>query len=160
MPANILNLPDYKVVRVEESDHDYHVYAEVSNPPGVCTACGSDRLIGHGRNEQVIRDAISRSMSHNEIVRCEINGGDIHDLVSASVSQDWDYSSENRDDQGREVLDAYSTDDATDQWRIKVTIDVQNHIFICGSPIEYDQSGVGHAWTAAMLASRPPQSRR
>ena len=54
--ANILNLPDYKVVRVEEADHDYHVYAEVSNPPGVCTVCGSDRLIGHGRNEQVIRD--------------------------------------------------------------------------------------------------------
>lgn len=56
MPANILNLPDLKVQRVEEADHDYHVYAEVSNPPGVCTACGSDRLIGHGRNEQVIRD--------------------------------------------------------------------------------------------------------
>lgn len=56
MPANILNLSDFKVQRVEEGDHDYHVYAEVSNPPGVCTACGSDRLIGHGRNEQVIRD--------------------------------------------------------------------------------------------------------
>ncbi|MBE3062293.1 MAG: ISL3 family transposase [Cutibacterium acnes] len=56
MPTNILNLPDFKVQRVEEDDHDYHVYAEVSNPPGVCTACGSDRLIGHGRNEQVIRD--------------------------------------------------------------------------------------------------------
>lgn len=57
MPANILNLPDFKVQRVEEADHDYHVYAEVSNPPGgVCTACGSDHLIGHGRNEQVIRD--------------------------------------------------------------------------------------------------------
>jgi transposase len=56
VPANILNLPDFKVVRVEEADHDYHVYAEVQNPPGVCTACGSDRLIGHGRNEQVIRD--------------------------------------------------------------------------------------------------------
>jgi len=56
MPANILNLPDFKVQRVEEADHDYHLYAEVSNPPSVCTACGSDRLIGHGRNEQVIRD--------------------------------------------------------------------------------------------------------
>ena len=56
MPTNILNLPDYKVVRVEESDHDYHVYAEVSNLPGVCSACRSDKLIGHGRNEQVIRD--------------------------------------------------------------------------------------------------------
>lgn len=56
MPANILNLPDYKVVRVEETDHDYHITAEVSNPPRACVACGSDRLIGHGRNEQVIRD--------------------------------------------------------------------------------------------------------
>ena len=56
MPANILNLSDFKVQRVEEADHDYHVYAEVSNSPGVCTACGSDRLIGHGRNEQIIRD--------------------------------------------------------------------------------------------------------
>lgn len=54
--ANILNLPDFRVKRVEKTDHDYHVYAEVSNPPSVCTACGSDRLIGHGRNVQVIRD--------------------------------------------------------------------------------------------------------
>lgn len=56
MPANILNLPDYTVVRVEESDHDYHVYADTSNTPVVCAVCGSDRLSGHGRNEQVIRD--------------------------------------------------------------------------------------------------------
>ena len=54
--ANIVNLPDFKVQRVEETDHDYHVYTEVSNPPSFCTACGSDCLIGHGRNEQVIRD--------------------------------------------------------------------------------------------------------
>ena len=25
MPANILNLPQYRVLRVEETDHDYHV---------------------------------------------------------------------------------------------------------------------------------------
>ena len=50
MPANILNLPDYKVVRVEENAHDYHITAEVSNPPGVCVGCGSDRLIGQSRN--------------------------------------------------------------------------------------------------------------
>ena len=56
MPANILNLPDFKVRRVEEADHDYHVYAEVSNATGVCTACGSHLLVGHGRNEQAIRD--------------------------------------------------------------------------------------------------------
>lgn len=56
MPASILNLPDYKVVRVEENAHDYHITAEVSNPPGACVGCGSERLIGHGRNEQAIRD--------------------------------------------------------------------------------------------------------
>lgn len=56
MPANILNLPDYKVVRVEETDHDYHITAEVSNPPKTCSVCGSTRMAGHGRNEQVIRD--------------------------------------------------------------------------------------------------------
>lgn len=56
MPANILNLSDYKVVRVEENAHDYHITAEVSNPPGACVGCGSVRLIGHGRNEQVISD--------------------------------------------------------------------------------------------------------
>lgn len=32
MPANILNLPDFKVRRVEEADHDYHVYAEGLEP--------------------------------------------------------------------------------------------------------------------------------
>ena len=56
MPTNILNLPDYKVVRVEETDHDYHIAAEVSNPPSVCPSCQSDALRGHGRNVQVIRD--------------------------------------------------------------------------------------------------------
>ena len=40
MMPNILNLPDFKAQRVDEADHDYHVYAEVPNIPGVCTACG------------------------------------------------------------------------------------------------------------------------
>lgn len=56
MPANILNLPNYKVVRIEETDHGYHVTAEVSNPPKACLACQSNVPRGHGRNEQVIRD--------------------------------------------------------------------------------------------------------
>ena len=30
MPANILNLPDYKIVRVEETEHDYHIRAELA----------------------------------------------------------------------------------------------------------------------------------
>lgn len=28
MPANILSLPQYRVLRVEEIDHDYHVTVE------------------------------------------------------------------------------------------------------------------------------------
>lgn len=56
MPANFLNLPDYRVVRVKETDRDYHITAEVSNPPSVCPSCQSDALRGHGRNEHVIRD--------------------------------------------------------------------------------------------------------
>jgi len=56
MTTNLLNLPGYKVVGVEESAHDYHINAEISNPPFTCEGCGSDRLIGHGRNAQVIRD--------------------------------------------------------------------------------------------------------
>ena len=56
MVASILNLPDYTVLRVEENDHDYHITAEVSNPPTTCLVCGSQRLAGHGRNEQMIRD--------------------------------------------------------------------------------------------------------
>ena len=56
MATNLLNLADLKVQKVEESDHDYHVYAEASNTPSACNHCSSRRLIGHGRNEQVIRD--------------------------------------------------------------------------------------------------------
>ena len=47
MPANSLNLPDFKAQQVGEADHDYHAYAEVSNPPGVCT-------------QMCIRDSINR----------------------------------------------------------------------------------------------------
>ena len=56
MPANILNLPAYKVLRVEETEHDYHIRAEVAQPPSHCTNCGSDRLLRYGRNEQLVRD--------------------------------------------------------------------------------------------------------
>jgi len=56
MTTNLLNLPDCTVTAVQEAGHDYHVTAEVSNPPSSCSACGSDRLIGHGRTDQLIRD--------------------------------------------------------------------------------------------------------
>ena len=55
MPTNILNLPSYTVTRVHETEHDYSVYATVNILP-TCPACGSDRLHGFGRREQMVRD--------------------------------------------------------------------------------------------------------
>ena len=74
-------------------------------------------------NEQIIRNAISRSMSHNEIVHCEVSvaSDDIHNLVMATETGEWDYSQENRDEEGREVLDVYTLDGNAHEWRIKVT---------------------------------------
>lgn len=56
MPANILNLPSYRVLKVEESEHDYHVRAEPVQPQSICRHCGSDRLIAWGTREQVFKD--------------------------------------------------------------------------------------------------------
>lgn len=55
-PANILNLPDYAVTRLEETAHDYHVYAAVNGASHPCAACRSTNVVGHGRNELLIRD--------------------------------------------------------------------------------------------------------
>ncbi len=70
MPVNILNLPDYKILRVEENDHDYHITAEIANAPTVCMACSSEHLIGHGRNEQVIRNISSHGHVGTLSSRC------------------------------------------------------------------------------------------
>ena len=75
-------------------------------------------------NEQIIRDAISRSISRKEIVHCEVSStdcDDIHFLVTSTELGEWDYSQENRDEEGREILDVYSLDGNKNEWRIKVT---------------------------------------
>ena len=57
VPTNILNLPNFNVQRVEETEHDYHVYAETRGNLPPCGHCGSTSNVrGHGRNPQVIRD--------------------------------------------------------------------------------------------------------
>lgn len=56
MSTNLLNLPQYRVLRVEEMEHDYHIRTEVAQPPKRCSICGNDRLFRHGRNEQLVRD--------------------------------------------------------------------------------------------------------
>lgn len=56
MPANILNLPNYQVISVEDTEHDYHVYAETKRLPTNCPHCQSSELVGFGRREQLVRD--------------------------------------------------------------------------------------------------------
>lgn len=55
-PANILNLSDYTVTHLEETPHDYHVYATVNGAAHPCVVCHSTDVVGHGRKEQLIRD--------------------------------------------------------------------------------------------------------
>lgn len=56
MPANLLNLPCFKVIGVQENEHDYHIHAETVEPPSACPHCRSGNLVGFGRREQMIRD--------------------------------------------------------------------------------------------------------
>lgn len=39
MPANILNLASYAVLSVDNTDHDYHIKAEVKDAPKRCYEC-------------------------------------------------------------------------------------------------------------------------
>jgi hypothetical protein len=114
-------------------------------------------------NEEAIRSAISRSISHDEIVHCEVSDvatEEIHSLVMASQTGEWDYSQENRDEEGREVLDVYSLDGSPDAWRIKVTfLKGDSDIEIEGCDIEYDASGVGHNWRPATEGNCPADTQ-
>lgn len=56
MPVNILNLPLYRVERVKEEEHDYHIAASVLHPPRACIHCRSKSFRGFGRREQLIKD--------------------------------------------------------------------------------------------------------
>tara|TARA_R110000803_G_scaffold32357_7_gene71401 strand:- start:1541 stop:1762 length:222 start_codon:yes stop_codon:yes gene_type:complete len=68
-----------------------------------------------------VLDAIARSITHNEIVRC-VSAGDESDLrmlieMDTAAFQDYDISYENDDS-----LDVYSLDSGPGAWRIKVTL--------------------------------------
>lgn len=55
-PANLLNLPAYRVTAVDETAHDYHVRAATITPPATCRECGSGSLRPWGSRESVIKD--------------------------------------------------------------------------------------------------------
>ena len=56
MPANILNLPRLMVDSVTEDDHNYHIHAHSALEPSGCSDCKSKRIVGFGRNEQLVKD--------------------------------------------------------------------------------------------------------
>jgi len=53
---NILNLSSYNVLQVEESEHDYHITAEVKNPPAICPNGHNRPFVGFGKREEVVMD--------------------------------------------------------------------------------------------------------
>jgi len=56
MPANILNLPCYKVLGIQESERDYHIDVAAAESPTSCPHCQSSNLVGFGRREQMVKD--------------------------------------------------------------------------------------------------------
>lgn len=56
MLDNIFSLPEYTVTKIKNDDHDYHIYANTTNPPKNCQSCFSDNIVHYGAREQVIRD--------------------------------------------------------------------------------------------------------
>ena len=53
---NLLNLPDYRIITVDETDDAYHIAAETLAEPLSCPHCGNPTIVGYGRREQWIRD--------------------------------------------------------------------------------------------------------
>ncbi|MGO9416204.1 MAG: ISL3 family transposase [Syntrophobacteraceae bacterium] len=56
MPTNILHLPAFQVTEIKETEHDYHIYADVAIPLQECIHCHARILVGFGRREQLVRD--------------------------------------------------------------------------------------------------------
>lgn len=52
----ILQLPAYNVLKVESTDHDYHIVAEPVEPRRACPHCQSENTVGFGRREQLVKD--------------------------------------------------------------------------------------------------------
>lgn len=52
----ILQFPAYNVLKVESTDHDYHIVAEPIEPRRACPHCQSGNTVGFGRREQLVKD--------------------------------------------------------------------------------------------------------
>ena len=56
MHNNVLNLSSYAILDSTESEHDYHIKAETTNPLTVCSNCQSREVVGYGRVEVLVHD--------------------------------------------------------------------------------------------------------
>ncbi len=55
-PPDILNLPEYRVLQVDDSGPDYHIRAETIAPPAACIHCCGSDMVRYGHREQLIHD--------------------------------------------------------------------------------------------------------
>ncbi len=46
---NLLNLPDYRIITVDETDDAYHIAAETLVAPRMCSHCDGTAIVGYGR---------------------------------------------------------------------------------------------------------------
>ena len=53
---DLLQLSDFDLIRVVEDDHDFHIYARLSEETTHCQHCGKFGVVGFGRREQVVKD--------------------------------------------------------------------------------------------------------
>ncbi|MGB1265829.1 MAG: ISL3 family transposase [Nereida ignava] len=53
---DLLQLDNFKLNRVVEEDHDFHIYATLADETTNCQHCGKYGVVGFGRREQIIKD--------------------------------------------------------------------------------------------------------
>jgi transposase len=56
MTANILDLSYYRVGRVDETEHDYHIHAETAYTPTSCAHCRSTSVARWGARDLLFKD--------------------------------------------------------------------------------------------------------
>ncbi|MBD3612883.1 MAG: ISL3 family transposase [Hydrogenovibrio crunogenus] len=54
--SSILNLNGFKVLQIDETEHDYHITSETTLKHSECPHCHSVDVVGFGKREQLIRD--------------------------------------------------------------------------------------------------------
>ncbi len=54
---DLLNLPQFKIMRIAENEHDFQIQVETYSPPSVCPHCGCvAKLYKHDNREQICMD--------------------------------------------------------------------------------------------------------